>query len=167
MNHKTIQIILIIAIVILGGYTITKNFLNTSQNTEREVAISQEAVSQNAKRVENETSLEENYQIKTIIPYSRESQAAALENGKKVVLFFHAGWCPYCIEAEKDINENPQKIPEEVTILKIDYDTQSELKKKYHITTQDTFIQINQNEEIVAQWVSGGRGVVGLLQYIQ
>lgn len=64
--------------------------------------------------------------------------------GKKpMVLFFHASWCPTCKKLEKDISEDLKNFPEGTVILETDYDKESELKKKYGVTTQTTMIVLN------------------------
>ncbi len=69
--------------------------------------------------------------------------ASALVAGKKVILYFHADWCPTCVALEKDIAANPNGIPVDTLLLKIDYDTESELKRKYKVVTQHTNIYLN------------------------
>lgn len=57
-----------------------------------------------------------------------------------IVLFFHADRCPTCNEAEKNFLETG--VPEWLTILKVNYDTETELKKKYGILTQTSYVLI-------------------------
>ena len=63
-------------------------------------------------------------------------------NGE-VVLFFHAGWCPSCRGLEKDIESRLGDIPSGVTILKLNYDTETELKKKYGVVRQHTLVRVD------------------------
>lgn len=96
----------------------------------------------------------------TYVDYSPEvlTQAElAQESGRKVVLFFHAKWCPFCIAADKDFKANigTDKFPKNVTLIKTDYDSQTELKKKYGVTTQHTFVQIDSNGNQITKWISG------------
>ncbi len=69
---------------------------------------------------------------------------ANAENGD-VVIFFHAEWCPSCKTLEKDIQSKLDAIPEGVTILKVDYDTATELKKKYSVVRQHTLVKVDAN----------------------
>ena len=64
-------------------------------------------------------------------------------NGQKSVLFFHAPWCPACKQNDEYLSDwyGSEEFP--VSVYKVDYDTASELKKKYGITGQDTFVQID------------------------
>jgi thiol-disulfide isomerase/thioredoxin len=59
------------------------------------------------------------------------------------VLFFHASRCPNCRQAEKDILANKNIIDSDLVILKVDYDTSSDLKKKYSITSQTSYVLLD------------------------
>ena len=83
------------------------------------------------------------------------SKLAKAENGD-VVLFFHAKWCPACRSADKNLKE--ANIPEGVHVLKLDYDAETSLKRKYGVTTQHTFIHVNANGEIISKW-TGSRTI--------
>lgn len=79
----------------------------------------------------------------TFSDYSAEKLSLA-QNGT-VVLFFHANWCPSCRGLENDINASLSAIPENTHILKLDYDTETELKKKYGVVRQHTLVVIDAN----------------------
>lgn len=87
--------------------------------------------------------------------YSESIVTSEQKAGNKVVLFFHAPWCPYCRAADAAFKANPEKIPAGITVLKTDYDSNKELKTKYGVTTQHTFVQIDDNGNLVTKWVSG------------
>lgn len=95
--------------------------------------------------------------------YSDEHLKKATENGGKAIVFFHASWCPLCSEAEADLKANWGKVPRDVTILKTDYDSSKELKTKYGVVSQDTWVQLDEKGEVQAKWNSGGRGLQTLL----
>lgn len=61
------------------------------------------------------------------------------------VIFFHASWCPSCKSSDTDIKANLSKIPDNLQILKLDYDTSTELKQKYGVTSQHTFVKIDKD----------------------
>ena len=69
-----------------------------------------------------------------------------------VVLFFHAGWCPTCREADENLNADPAAIPAGLTIVKVDYDDSDELKQKYGVTTQHTFVQVDADGNELGKW---------------
>ena len=83
-----------------------------------------------------------------------------------VVLFFHASWCPSCRTLDTDINAHLSDIPDAVTILKTDYDTQTELKKKYGVTYQHTMVQVDKDGNLIKKW-NGGSTLAGELGQIQ
>ncbi len=82
--------------------------------------------------------------------YAPEKLAMA-ETGD-VVLFFHASWCPSCRGLNADIEQHLGEIPGDVTILKVDYDTETELKKKYGVTTQHTLVQVAADGTLIKKW---------------
>lgn len=96
--------------------------------------------------------------------YSADKIARA-ETGD-VVLFFHASWCPSCRGLNSSIESNLKSIPEDVTILKTDYDKETELKKKYGVTYQHTLVQVDKDGNMIKKW-SGGGTLDNLLSQIQ
>lgn len=86
--------------------------------------------------------------------YSADKLARA-ENGD-VVLFFHASWCPSCRGLNTNIESNQKSIPEGVSILKLDYDKETELKKKYGVTTQHTLVQVDKDGNLIKKWSGSG-----------
>jgi len=76
----------------------------------------------------------------------------ALASAGKVILYFHAGWCPICRGIEREIEAAPEGIPSGVHILKIDYDKASALKQKYGVTYQHTFVQVDEDGNQIAKW---------------
>jgi len=77
----------------------------------------------------------------TFEAYSPEKLALA-EDGT-VVLFFHADWCPSCRGLENDLNAKLSQIPANTHILKLDYDTETELKKQYGVIRQHTLVVVD------------------------
>lgn len=80
-----------------------------------------------------------------------------LKEWKKVLLFFHASWCPTCKVLEKDILSKKSSIPSQVVILKVDYDTETILGKKYNVTMQNTIISLDsKGQEITRKsiWIT-------------
>ncbi len=68
------------------------------------------------------------------------------------LLFFHAPWCPQCRMIESDIKE--QGVPDGVTILKVDYDSNQALRQKYGVTLQTTFVEIDKDGAAVEKYVA-------------
>ncbi|MDO8626109.1 MAG: thioredoxin family protein [Candidatus Magasanikbacteria bacterium] len=89
-----------------------------------------------------------------------------LANTGKVVLFFKASWCPSCRSLDLDILKNLNAIPKDVAILKIDYDSSDDLKKKYGVTYQHTFVQVDAQGQMITKW-SGSPTLVSLLSQVK
>ncbi len=53
------------------------------------------------------------------------------------------------------------EIPENVNLLKVDYDSSSDLKQKYGVTMQHTFVLVDANGEMIKKW-SGSNDVKDL-----
>lgn len=85
----------------------------------------------------------------TIADYNKDP--TKYTNSKKVY-FFHASWCPICQSIDKEINATMSKIPAGVTMIKTDFDSSTELRQKYGVTTQYTFVQVDDNDNETAQW---------------
>lgn len=79
--------------------------------------------------------------------YSEANLDAALQNGKKVALFFHAPWCPTC--KALDMSLRAEVIPDNVVVLKVDYDSATELKKKYGVRSQHTIVTVDANKNMI------------------
>lgn len=75
---------------------------------------------------------------------------------RKRILFFHASWCPTCRAANAEFEANLDKLPAGVVLLKTDYDSQTELKKKYGITYQHTFVLVDAQGNALKKWNGGG-----------
>lgn len=83
-----------------------------------------------------------------------------------VVLFFKADWCPTCIALDKDIRANLGKIPADLTILYVDYDNATDLKKKYGVTYQHTLVQVDKTGDLIKKW-SGSPTLTALVTEAQ
>lgn len=75
----------------------------------------------------------------------------ASTSGTKI-LFFHAPWCPQCRDLEASIKNST--IPSGVTIIKVDYDSNHELRKKYGVTLQTTLVRIDDSGNKVDSFVA-------------
>ncbi len=78
-----------------------------------------------------------------------EADPAAYADGK-VVLFFHASWCPTCQASEESLNT--EGVPDGLTVVKVDFDTATDLRKKYDVTVQHTYVQIDGDGMGLKKW---------------
>lgn len=92
-------------------------------------------------------------------PYTAQLLADSVNDRR--VLFFYANWCPTCIPADKSFSEGISQIPEDVTLIRVNYnDTETDqeekdLAKKYGVTYQHTFVQIDSDGNAVKKWNGG------------
>lgn len=121
----------------------------------------QEAMEQKNVMVEktNDSKMMDKSASSRYLPYTKTALDAAA--GKRRVLYFYATWCPSCKQADEDFTANANKIPEDVIVLRVNYndpDTDQEekdLAKKYGITYQHTFVQVDSTGKELTKWNGG------------
>ncbi|MBI4032502.1 thioredoxin family protein [Candidatus Berkelbacteria bacterium] len=68
------------------------------------------------------------------------------------LLFFHAPWCPQCRALEKTIQE--RGVPDGVTIIKVDYDSNQQLRQQFGVTIQTTLVEIDGSNALIERYVA-------------
>lgn len=144
--NKQILIIGAVVIILGGIYYSSMNDLKNEPNVNEKINQVLETEKVISQCTEGLCEKAGSYEV-----YSPEKIARA-ENGQ-VVLFFRASWCPTCRVVNADINANILKIPSNLSILDIDYDNSKELKKKYGVTYQHTFVQVDKDGNLIKKWV--------------
>lgn len=76
--------------------------------------------------------------------------------GSTVVYFFHASWCPDCKATDAALVADG--VPDGLTVVKVDYDTATGLKKKYGVTTQHTFVAVDPEGMATKKWTGSANG---------
>lgn len=152
-GNTALIIILLIGIVIVGGLFIGKS---NSPLTSKSTTTTKSRGNKISDPVENT-------EIERYVLYS--PQVVENTKDKKKVLYFWAVWCPTCKIANAEFINREDEIPEDVVVFKVNYDTETELKKKYNITYQHTFVYIDDNGNEITQW--NGGGIRELLTYLQ
>lgn len=161
MNKNTI-IGIVIAVIILGGVLIIAN--NQSSKSSEDAAMVKEDGIMKKEDAGMEKTDEEGAMMKKdsaarYINYTK----ADLDNNidKRRVLYFYASWCPTCRIADPELSANSDKFPEDVVVLRVNYndpDTdaqEKDLAKKYAVTYQHTFVQIDGEGKEVTTWNGG------------
>lgn len=177
MNKQTMLIIgigvlvLVAGLLLLTSRTSTQNSGDAMEQSEESMEAGEsmmqtdpadammegeEAIETDAMMEEPSMESEEQGMMKkgSYVPYSEQTAIQAAQDGK-AVLFFHASWCPTCKVANEAFTSRSGEIPAGVTVLKTDYDTEAELKAKYGITYQHTFVQIDENGNEITKWNGG------------
>ena len=89
------------------------------------------------------------------IEFKDTEQTMMLAEKMPTVLFFNASWCPTCREAREDFTANTEKLSG-INLVLVDYDHSMELQKKYGVTYQHTFVQIDTEGNALMKWNGGG-----------
>ena len=155
--------VVVVIVVIIVGYKWLAQGAPTDQEMMESETMMQEQVmeEENSMMEEADSMLEE---VGMYVPYSPEKLALAQEG--KVVLYFRAPWCPTCRALDADIRANLDDIPTGVVILDTDYDNSKELKEKYGITYQHTFVQVDTQGHMITKW-AGSPTLSALLSEIK
>jgi len=166
-----VALVIIVALVINMGDDKESSELKTDNNittlTENESdSVSVDVDDNLASEAEAETETEIQEAIvaeKTVGQYlDYDASAVANSEAENIVLVFTATWCPSCRALDANISKNLNNIPADTEIYKVDYDTQTELKKKYGITMQHTMVVIDKEGNMINKW-SGGTTLDHLL----
>lgn len=157
MNKNIGLIVGIIVLIVIGG-------LYFSKDKDETVEVVMGDKKEETSITDKETEKKDEMMKGSYEAYSSDKLARA-ETGD-VVLFFHASWCPSCRSLNSDIEANVSSIPEGVSILKLDYDKEVELKKKYGVTSQHTLVQVDKDGNLIKKW-SGSPNLNSLVSSIE
>jgi thiol-disulfide isomerase/thioredoxin len=170
MNKKkyTIGIALILflsigAIVMIGNKASSPN---ASNNEPENTSLASPQQSSDVAQMANEQdSQDQNLPTsRSYISLSDYQANPELFESANKVYFFHASWCPICQSIDKELQNDPTKVPNGVTIIKTDFDKFTDLRQKYGVTTQYTFVQVDANDAQVAKWTatSADKAIAGI-----
>ena len=73
-----------------------------------------------------------------------------------VVLFFHADWCPDCRATGESLDS--EGVPDGLTVVKVDFDEATELRREYGVTVQHTFVHVDDEGTALSTWTGSGSG---------
>jgi thiol-disulfide isomerase/thioredoxin len=71
------------------------------------------------------------------------------------VLFFYAAWCPECRGYDQALDQTV--IPDGVQILQVTYDDSQDLRQKYGVTIQSTFVRVDSRGDKQTLWNGYGK----------
>lgn len=159
----------IVVLVVVGGIALAMSGNNAEQDAmmEQDSMMKDDAMMKKDEMMQDGDSMEKDAMMKdeTSMMKGESSLAGSYEfyapekismaASKDVVLFFKASWCPSCRAVDANIKANLSKIPSDVVILEVDYDNSTELKKKYGVTSQHTFVQVDKDGNLIKKWLGG------------
>ena len=70
-------------------------------------------------------------------------QEGMIGNGEPAILFFHAGWCPKCKTHDELLTKLYSENDYKISVLKVDYDSASDLKTQYGVLQQHTYVVVD------------------------
>lgn len=73
------------------------------------------------------------------------------ETAGEKVLFFHAPWCTQCQQLEQSILS--EGVPDGTTIIKVDFDSETELRQQYGVTLQTTVVHVDDDGDALGSTV--------------
>jgi len=82
-------------------------------------------------------------------PFSQSELSAVQQQGRPVIVHFHADWCSTCVAQAKSLEAlkaDPQL--KAVTVLVADYDKEKELRKSMNIRSQSVMVVFKGPQEV-------------------
>lgn len=158
MNNKTIVGIIVVALVVMGGYYAWSNSKDTSSEAN---TVGSMMAANSTPIVEKSTMMADQTapSASGYVPYSQAALDAA--SNQRRVLFFYASWCPTCRPADADFSANAANLPADMTVIRVNYndpdtdEDEKELAKLYGVTYQHTFVQIDSSGKALTKWNGG------------
>ena len=140
MNKRLFTALSVAILVIAGGTS-----AYSAEPSPKSSQLSKEAMKKEAMK-------KEAAKMGTIKGSYSEYEASKLSNAEHgtVILFFNASWCPTCVAANKNFNGSTP--PDGLTLLKVDFDDSTNLKRKYGVTYQHTFVQVDKTGKLLKKW---------------
>ena len=84
-----------------------------------------------------------------IQPYTQAQFDALQQQGKPILVWIHADWCPTCRAQGKVLDELlPTPALQGLTVLKVDFDDQKPVVRAFRAVRQSTFILFKGGKEI-------------------
>jgi thioredoxin-related protein len=140
MNKKPTVILSSIVLLALASCGQETSPTNQETNTAQEVAVKSEPVTASA--YNDFSSAPASY-----VQYNGQDLSAI---GETTVLYFSQESCGTCQKTDADIKAQAS-LPDNVNILKVDFDTETELNQQYGVTTKHTFVLVDENGNEIAK----------------
>jgi thiol-disulfide isomerase/thioredoxin len=144
--NKRVGIIALVIVLLIGGGVAYLSF--TSEPAKQ----SQNTPVQSEDNPQDTSPPTEDQPTTTPGEYVDYREGIIAESKGTTLLFFHAPWCPQCRALESDIKT--KGVPEGVTIIKVDYDSNQELRQEYSVTIQTTVVRVDEGGKLVEKYVA-------------
>ena len=150
MNPRVLVVLVVLGALIVGAVGV----LALTRGSDPGPAAAPSAPAQNASDPDDTDPDADPDDGGAITPgvYVDYSENAIAEAEGRVLLFFHASWCPQCRAIEEDILADG--VPDGVTIVKVDYDDYQNLRAEYGVTLQTTFVEVDARGEALQSYVA-------------
>lgn len=145
MNKRVLIIVLALAVVIGGSVAAYAALGSGNQSEAPAIPVAEAPVAEAPETTEGTTGV-------TAGVYEEYSDTAIANAEGTTLLFFHAPWCPQCRAVESDILA--QGVPAGVTIIKVDFDSRQDVRQKYDVNQQTTFIKLDGSGNEVQRFVA-------------
>lgn len=133
--------IIIFIIVLVGGFVFFKDgFIQTEKDTHASAQTLQQI----------------RYDRSHYLDYSETNLLSSEKFGRTILFFAATTWCSNCAQLDKAITQNVNKLPNDLTILKVDYDRDTQTKDKYSVTMQTTLVLLDKNGNEIKRWIGTG-----------
>lgn len=99
------------------------------------------------------------------VDYTPEAYVEALEGGQVVFLDFFADWCPTCRANAPEVEAAFEVLPSSVSGFKVDFDEETELRKELGVTTQSTYLRVEEGQEV--DRLAGTLEAADLINFLQ
>jgi thiol-disulfide isomerase/thioredoxin len=129
MNKRTLIVAAVILVAIAAGIA----YVLASRDQTKNVPADHSVQSGPSAQQQTQPSVPGRY-----VDYSSDLVVSA--SGTKL-LFFYAPWCPQCRALDASIKSST--LPDNLTIFKVDYDSNQPLRAKYGVTIQTTVVKID------------------------
>lgn len=143
----------VISLVILALIFAAVAFVLVSKKADAPAADETRSSSSQTQSSEPGQTAEPEQNVSNSGVYTEYDEAKLASSKGRDYLFFHAPWCPQCRAIESSINAGGN-IPSGVTIFKVDYDTSQDLRKKYGVTQQTTFVSVDNQGNFIDKYVA-------------
>lgn len=91
-----------------------------------------------------------------VVSFEGEASLAELAAKGPTVLFFYAAWCPDCRATVGELKSHWSDVRSDLTLVIADYDKEKDLKARFSVTYQDTFVLLDSRGDAVRSWNGGG-----------